>query len=45
MAERRYRNMLAVLSLWAREAEEAGVDLQGESNFEISSDYDGLSEE
>jgi uncharacterized protein len=45
MAERRYRNMLAVLSLWAREAQEAGVDLQGESNFEISFDYDGLSEE
>jgi HD superfamily phosphodiesterase len=45
MAERRYRSMLALLSLWVREAREAGVDLQGEVNFEISSDYNGLSEE
>ena len=43
MAERRYRNMLLLLSLWAREAREAGVDLQGELDFEISLDYDGLS--
>ena len=45
MAERRYRNMLALLSLWAREALEAGVELQGDIDFEISFDYDGLSEE
>ena len=45
IAERRYRSTLALLSLWAREAREAGVDLQGELNFEISFDYDGLSEE
>jgi uncharacterized protein len=45
MAERRYRSTLALLSLWAREMREAGVDLQGENTFEISSDYDGLSEE
>lgn len=45
MAERRYRSTLALLSLWAREAREAGVDLQGDLNFEISFDYDGLSEE
>lgn len=44
MAERRYRNVLALLSLWAREAREAGVDLQGELDFEISFDNDGLSE-
>jgi uncharacterized protein len=45
MAERRYRSTLALLSLWAREAREAGVDLQGDVDFEISSDYDGLSQE
>jgi uncharacterized protein len=45
MAERRYRNVLALLSLWAQEAREAGVDLQGELDFEISFDNDGLSEE
>ena len=45
MAARRYRNTLALLSLWAREAREAGVDLQGDVDFEISFDYDGLSEE
>jgi uncharacterized protein len=45
MAERRYRSTLALLSLWAREAREAGVDLQGDTDFEISLDYDGLSEE
>lgn len=45
IAERRYRSTLALLSLWAREAREAGVDLQGELNFEISLDYDGLSQE
>jgi uncharacterized protein len=45
MAERRYRSMLALLSLWAREAREAGIDLQGDSDFEISFDYDGLSKE
>jgi HD superfamily phosphodiesterase len=45
MAERRYRSTLALLSLWAREAREAGLDLQGEFQFEISFDYDGLSEE
>jgi uncharacterized protein len=45
MAERRYRSTLALLSLWAREAREAGVDLQGDFDFEISSNYDGLSQE
>jgi uncharacterized protein len=45
MAERRYRSMLALLSLWAREMREAGVDLQGEFDFEISLDHDGLSQE
>ncbi len=45
MAERRYRSTLALLSLWAREAREAGIDLQGDVDFEISFDYDGLSEE
>jgi HD superfamily phosphodiesterase len=45
MAERRYRSTLALLSLWAREAREAGIELQGEVDFEISFDYDGLSEE
>jgi uncharacterized protein len=45
MAERRYRSTLALLSLWAREAREAGIDLQGELDFEISLDYDGLSQE
>jgi uncharacterized protein len=45
MAGRRYRSTLAFLSLWAREAREAGVNLQGDVEFEISSDYDGLSEE
>jgi uncharacterized protein len=45
MAERRYRSTLALLSLWARETREAGVDLQGDTHFEISFDYDGLSEE
>lgn len=45
MAERRYRSTLALLSLWAREAREAGIDLQGDLDFEISFDYDGLSEE
>jgi len=45
MAERRYRSTLALLSLWAREAREAGVDLQGDLDFEISFNYDGLSEE
>jgi uncharacterized protein len=45
MAERRYRSTLALLSLWAREMREAGVDLQGEHTFEIPFDYDGLSEE
>jgi uncharacterized protein len=45
MAERRYRSTLALLSIWAREAREAGVDLQGALNFEISLDYDGLSQE
>jgi uncharacterized protein len=44
MAERRYRSTLALLSLWAREAREAGVDLQGDLDFEISLNYDGLSE-
>lgn len=44
MAERRYRSTLALLSLWAREAREAGVDLQGDVDFEISLDYNGLSE-
>jgi hypothetical protein len=44
IAERRYRTTLALLSLWAREAREAGVDLQGDLDFEISSNYDGLSE-
>ncbi len=45
MAERRYRNTLALLSLWACEAREAEVDLQGDKSFEISFDYNGLSEE
>ncbi len=45
MAQRRYRSTLALLSLWAREAREAGLDLQGDMDFEISLDYDGLSEE
>ena len=45
MAERRYRTMLDVLSLWAREMRETGVELEGEFAFEIPSDYDGLSEE
>jgi uncharacterized protein len=45
IAERRYRSTLALLSLWAREAREAGVDLRGDVDFEISFDYDGLSEE
>lgn len=45
MAGRRYRSTLALLSLWAREAREAGVDLQGDLDFEISPNYDGLSEE
>jgi hypothetical protein len=44
LAERRYRDMLALLSLWAREALEAGVDFQEEVDFEISFDYDGLSQ-
>jgi uncharacterized protein len=44
MAERRYRSMLALLSLWAREAREAGLDLQGDFDFEISLNYDGLPE-
>lgn len=44
MAERRYRDMLAVLSLWAREAHEAGVDFQGDLDFEISFDHNGLSQ-
>ena len=44
-SERRYRSTLALLSLWAREAREAGVDLQGEIDFEISFDYDGMSQE
>ncbi len=44
LAERRYRDMLALLSLWAREALEAGVDFQEEVDFEISLDYDGLSQ-
>ena len=45
MAERRYRSTLALLSLWAREAREAGVDLQGDVTFEIPSNYAGLSQE
>jgi uncharacterized protein len=45
IAERRYRSTLGLLSLWSREARETGVDLQGDSDFEISSHYDGLSEE
>ena len=45
LAERRYRDMLAVLSLWAREARESGVELKGELAIEVPSDYDGLSEE
>jgi uncharacterized protein len=49
MAERRLRNMLAVLSLWTREAREGGMDLQGDlqgdENFEVSFDYPGLSQE
>lgn len=45
MAERRLRNMLAVLSLWAREARESGLDLQGENDFEVSFDNPGLSQE
>jgi uncharacterized protein len=45
MAARRYRSMLALLSLWAREAHELGIDLQGDFQLEIPSDYDGLSEE
>lgn len=45
MAARRYRSTLALLSLWAREARESGVDLQGEEGFEISFNYDGVSEE
>jgi uncharacterized protein len=45
MAERRYRSTLAVLNLWAREARESGVDLQGDVHFEIPSNYTGLSEE
>lgn len=44
MAARRYRSMLALLSLWAREAQELGIDLQGDFQLEIPSDYDGLSE-
>lgn len=44
MAARRHRDMLALLSLWAREALEAGVELQGDIDFEISFDYDGLSQ-
>jgi len=45
MAERRYRTMLSVLSLWAREMREMGVEFEGEFTFEIPSDYDGMSEE
>ena len=45
MAERRYRDMLHVLNLWAREMRETGVELEGEFSLEIPSDYDGLSEE
>lgn len=44
MAQGRYRTMLALLRLWAKEAQEAGIDLQGDLNFEISFDYDGLSQ-
>jgi uncharacterized protein len=44
MAERRYRAMAAVLSLWAREAREAGMELKGELALEVLFDYDGLSE-
>lgn len=44
LAERRYRSTVGLLSLWAREAREAGVDLQGEYKLEISSDYAWLSE-
>jgi hypothetical protein len=45
IAARRYRSTFALLSLWAREAREAGIDLQGDRDFEISFDYDGLSQE
>jgi hypothetical protein len=45
IAARRYRSTLALLSLWAREAREAGINLQGDLPFEISFDYDGLSQE
>lgn len=45
MAERRLRNMLAVLSLWAREAREGGMDLQGDEDFEVSFDNPGLPQE
>jgi len=45
MAEKRYRTMLNVLSLWAREMRETGVELEGEFALEIPSSYDGLSEE
>jgi uncharacterized protein len=39
LAERRYREMLAVLEWWAQDAHE------GEHDFEVSSDHAGLSQE
>lgn len=45
MAADRYRHMVTVLGLWAQEAREAGEDLQGELDLEISLDHAGLSQE
>ncbi len=45
MADRRLRNMLAVLSLWMREARENGMDLRGDEKFEVSFDYPGVPQE
>jgi uncharacterized protein len=39
LASRRYRDMLAMLEIWAQEAHE------GEVGFEVSPDYSGLSQE